>query len=83
MDVLPDSDAVLAMIAKLHAQLAEGDPDADLSCDALRALLGPEAGWSLEPMRQAIASYDFDQAERLLDVAIAGLGLTPARRGIS
>ncbi len=78
-----DPGVILAMIAKLHAQLAEGDPDADLSCDALRALLGPEAGWSLEPMRQAIASYDFDQAERLLDVAIAGLGLTPARRGIS
>ena len=77
----PDPNAIMIAVAKLHAQLAEGNPDADLSCDALRALLGPEAGWSLEPMRQAIASYDFDKAARLLDTAIAGLHLTSVHQG--
>lgn len=44
-------------------------------------MLGPEAGWPLEPMRQAIASYDFDKAARLLDAAIAELHLTPIHQG--
>ena len=70
-------------MAKLHIQLAEGDPDADLSFDALRALLGPAVGQPLDPVRQAIASYDFDKAARLLNAALATLNLTPASPGMS
>lgn len=83
MDVLPDSDAVLAMIAKLHAQLAEGDPDADLSRDALRALLGPEAGRVPRTGATGHRQLRLRQSPRLVDAATLGLGLTPALRGIS
>ena len=81
--VAPDPESLAAAVAKLHIQLAEGDPDADLSFDALRALLGPAVGQPLDPVRQAIASYDFDKAARLLNAALATLNLTPASPGMS
>ena len=79
----PNPDAIAGAVAQLRARLAEGDPDADLSCNALRALLGPEVGRRLDPVRQAIASYDFDKAARLLDAALAALNLPPVHQGMS
>ena len=79
----PDPDAIRAAVAKLRAQLAEGDPDADLGFDALRALFGPETQQPLDPVRQAIASYDFDKAARLLDAALAASNSILADPGLS
>ena len=77
-----DPAAIRDAVAQLRAQLAEGDPDADLSFDALHALFGPEAGPPLDLVRQAIASYDFDKAAHLLDAALTALNLTSAAPGL-
>ncbi len=77
---VPDPTAFAAALERLRDQLAEGDPDADLSCDALQALLGPQARQALDPVRQAVACYDFDRAARLLNEAIAALDSQRSRR---
>ena len=67
----PDQGAVAALIAQLRAQLVEGDPDADRTCERLSALLGPTASGGLEPLQRAIACYDFHRATQRLEMLAA------------
>jgi len=66
-------EKVATLIRQLRAQLVEGDPDADGTCERLSALLGPTASGALEPLQRAIACYDFNRAMQRLEMLATAL----------